>query len=78
MPKEFNWFDQDQSDIVIPSVQAVAVYLNASLDVVIRQQDATGNDEDAVVIIPRSQAKALAKAILEAAKPLPKSQSSNT
>lgn len=71
MPKDFDWYaDDTKEDIVIPSVQAIAVYLNGDLDIVVRQQHPMG-DEDSVIIIPRSQAKSLAKAIMEAAKPLP-------
>ena len=70
MPKEFDWLsDDDKESVVVPSVQAVAVYNNGQGDVVIRQQDGMGN-EDQVIIIPRSNAKAVAKAIAEAGKPL--------
>lgn len=72
MPKDFDWYSADtKDDIVVPSVQAIAVYLNSNSDICIRQQDSM-DGEDAVIVIPRSQAKALAKAITEAAKPLRK------
>lgn len=66
---DWKWHGEEAESIVIPAVQAVAVYTNPRGEIVIRQQDQTGN-EDAVVIIPRASAKALAKAITaEAAKP---------
>jgi hypothetical protein len=69
MPKDFDWFSDDaKQDVVIPSVQATAVYVNGDMDIVIRQQHPMG-EEDAIIIIPRAQAKALAKAITDAAKP---------
>ena len=72
MPKDFDWYSADnKDDIVVPSVQAIAVYMNGNADIVIRQQDPMG-DEDSIIVIPRSQAKALAKAITETAKPLRK------
>ncbi|MGV3727750.1 hypothetical protein [Hydrogenophaga sp.] len=68
MPKDFDWYsDADKESVVVPSVQAVAVYINPHGDVVIRQQDPMG-DEDSVIVIPRSNAKTIAKAITEAAK----------
>jgi hypothetical protein len=70
MPKEFDWLSNDDKEsVVVPSVQAVAVYNNGQGDVVIRQQDGMGN-EDQVIIIPRSTAKAVAKAIADAGKAL--------
>lgn len=63
MSKNFNWNDEEmQEDIIVPSVQAIAVYRNPSLDIVIRQQDPLG-EEDQVIVIPRSRAKEIIKAI---------------
>jgi hypothetical protein len=44
----FNWNDET---LAFPTVQAVAVYLNAAGEVVIRQQDPMG-DEDDVIVFP--------------------------
>ena len=68
--REWKWDDPEtESDVVVPAVQAVAVYLNPQGSVVIRQQDGMGG-EDSVIVVPRSQAAALAKAIKQAtAKP---------
>jgi hypothetical protein len=65
MANDFNW--NDREDVVVQSVQAVAVYMNVNGEVVIRQEDPMGN-EDAIIAVPRAQARALAKAITEAAK----------
>lgn len=65
MGSDWNWNDKEST--VIPAVQAVAVYTNPSGDIVIRQQDHYG-DDDAVIVIPRSQAAQLAKALRDEAK----------
>lgn len=65
---QFDWNSEEgKANTVVQSVQAVAVYVNPDGDVVIRQQDLMG-DEDSYVVIPRSNAKAIAKAISDAAK----------
>ena len=48
--------------MVIPSVQAVAVYTNGNGDVVIRQEGWAGED-DSVIVIPVSLAQQVADAI---------------
>lgn len=63
---DWNWNDNDDG-VVIPAVQAVAVYTNPKGDIVIRQQDFMGED-DAVIIIPRSRATDLAAAIRDEVK----------
>lgn len=68
MDKEWQWRDATSEGlVVIQSVQAVAVYTNQSGDIVIRQQSAM-QEEDSFIVIPRSSAKALSKAIAEEAK----------
>lgn len=57
---EFDW-EGDES-VVFPTSYAVAVYINDSGDVVIRQADPIGNDDSFVVIPPR-QLKALIGAL---------------
>jgi hypothetical protein len=67
---DFKWYGEDASEsVVIQSVQAVAVYTNPHGEIVIRQQS-SAQDDDHFIAIPRSQVKALLKAIREeAAKP---------
>jgi len=69
MSSDMQWYGPDASaDIVVKSVQAIAVYTNTSGDIVIRQQDPL-NDDDSVIVIPRSSVSALVKALkAEAAK----------
>ena len=49
---EFNWHGEDADSVIVPQVQATAVYLNPNEDLVIRQQDILG-EEDQLVIIPK-------------------------
>jgi hypothetical protein len=70
---DWTWHDPDSKEsIVIPSVQAIAVYTNPQGEVVIRQEG-TGNGDlpdDAFVVIPRGAVGAIVKALkAEAAKP---------
>lgn len=58
---EFAWEDED---IVLRSVSAIAVYSNPAGDVVIRQQDPMG-DEDQVIVIPRDRVFMVADALHE-------------
>jgi hypothetical protein len=60
---DFNWHGEDEKeDIIIPRVDAIAVYTNSNGDVVIRQQDSMG-DEDSIVIIPRLHVQTVIAAI---------------
>jgi hypothetical protein len=63
MAGDFNWYpkDDEDSDIVIKQVDAVAVYTNPHGDLAIRQHNAV--DDDAIIVIPKSQAQALIDAI---------------
>ncbi|RYF35091.1 MAG: hypothetical protein EOO21_04270 [Comamonadaceae bacterium] len=64
-----DWDWSQKENVVVPAVEAVAVYTNPKGDIVIRQQDSMGED-DPVIVIPRARAKDLATAIRkEAAKP---------
>lgn len=58
-------FDWTVGEVVVKSVSAIAVYNNGDGDIVIRQE---GRDEDPFIVIPKSHAKAVVKAILDAAK----------
>ena len=51
MSEDFDWNAVDES-LLTPSVQAVAVYLNAKGDLVIRQQAAWDEDADSFVVLP--------------------------
>ena len=50
MENIFDWNDQGDVDVVIPTTQGVAVYISEAGYLVIRQQGAMGED-DAVVTI---------------------------
>jgi hypothetical protein len=70
----FSW-RSDQDAIVLPSQQAVAVYLNDAGAVVVRQEGHPYDDEDSVIIIQAVNADAVAKAITaRAAESLAQSQ----
>lgn len=60
-------FDWTVDCVVVRSVEAIALYLNEQGDIVLRQQHRLG-DDDSFIFFPKSQAKAIAKAILDAAK----------
>ena len=63
MPKDWDWYSDDSKDsTVVPAVQAIAVYTNNDGDVVLRQQDPM--NEDAIIVIPKSYAHAIAQAII--------------
>jgi hypothetical protein len=58
----FDWDARDNKDVVIPRVDAIAIYTNSDKDIVIRQRDAIPADistspyaqpEDGFVILPR-------------------------
>ena len=58
----FDWDARDTKDVVIPRVDAIAIYTNSDNNIVIRQRDAIPADistspfahpEDAFVILPR-------------------------
>lgn len=53
--------------VVVPQVDAIAVYRNPAGDIIVRQRNSTGED-DAVIFVPPSAVSALVKAIKDAAK----------
>ena len=54
MSNDFKWHDAESKEsVVVPSVDAIAVYSNPDGDVVIRQESRMG-EEDSVIVIPRS------------------------
>ena len=62
---KIDWLSDES--VVVPPVSGISVYVNVSGEIVIRQQDPMG-DEDVFITFPKSNAKAIAKAINEAAK----------
>ena len=59
---DFNWFKEEC--VAVKPRTGIAVYLNTSGDVVIRQQCTDGSDDD-MVIIDIDSAKTVASAILD-------------
>jgi hypothetical protein len=57
--EDFNWSEENT---IVSAVQAIAVYFNPRGDIVIRQQDAMG-DEDDFIVIPIQHARRVAEAI---------------
>ena len=71
MSQDFSWNDA-KDDLIVPSTQAVAAYLNPAGDIVIRQERDWHEEEDHLVIVPISFAlKLVAKleALLAEAEP---------
>lgn len=61
--KQWDWADEEnQSDIVMPQMDAVAVYSNTKDDIVIRQRSYLGED-DHVIVVPKMFAQNLVDAI---------------
>ncbi|MGQ9370399.1 hypothetical protein [Azospirillum sp. ST 5-10] len=68
MSEPFDWRSTDTvDDIVIRTVQGVAVYLNPRNDIVIRQERDSTEEEDTVIIVPADCAERLARKILAVA-----------
>jgi hypothetical protein len=65
MAQDFDWNDDEA--VVVPSQDALAVYLNPRADVVVRRQRAWDEDEDVFVAIPRAHAKRIANLIIQLA-----------
>lgn len=59
MSEEFSWSDCDK---VFPTTMAVAVYRHASGDVIIRQEDQFG-DQDDVIFVPMANVPLLIEAL---------------
>lgn len=65
--QKFDWNDQDgKESTIIPAVEAVAVYENASGEIAIRQQGYGDNDH--IVVISKHHVKVLVKRLQELAK----------
>lgn len=63
MTDDFDWYSEDcAEDIVVPPVDAIAVYTNKKDHIVIRQKGSDG-DEDSFVILPKSFVSRLISAL---------------
>lgn len=63
----FRWFDGDANTrFVVKPARAVAVYINADNNIVIRQE-AFDDESDPVVVVPLERVSALVKALRELA-----------
>lgn len=51
-----------RESLVLPRVDALAIYANANGEIVLRQQGMDGND-DSIIIIPKTQAQQVIDAI---------------
>ena len=58
---DFSWKEAEaEGDVVVRSVQAIAVYINGNNDVVIRQQKGEHeHDQDSFVVLPKDRISAL-------------------
>jgi hypothetical protein len=57
--EQFSWNALDESERVVDSVRAVAVYRNPKGDVVIRQERDWNEEEDSFIFLPIPAAEAL-------------------
>lgn len=59
MSDKFDWSGVDDEELVVESVQAVAVYLNPRNNIVIRQQAGMMGEEDNFIVLPVGAAERL-------------------
>ncbi len=59
MSDTFNWNDLGDSERVVETVRAVAVYRNERGDIVIRQERDWNEEEDSFVVLPVKAAETL-------------------
>lgn len=64
LEREVDDFKWGETPAVIPRVDAVAVYENTDGDIVIRQQNQMG-DDDEIIVIPRKYAATVCYAVME-------------
>ena len=60
MSDEVNW---NSPSVVVKHQDAVAVYLSPSNDLVIRRERTRGEENDAVIVIPRASARRFIEAL---------------
>lgn len=61
-----NWYwhnDHEKEKTVIQHVDAIAVYVNNDNNIVIRQEDPMGSNEDKWIVVPRAQVETLIAAM---------------
>lgn len=68
MSEDFDWNEDDEC-VLIPSVSAIAVYLNPKGNVVIRQQASWNEEGDSFVILPSEAVPKLIKRLRDLATP---------
>ena len=59
--QEFKW--DDDEDVVVKPVQAIAVYRNKAEHIVIRQEQNAYQDDDSYIVVPRSELPKLIEAL---------------
>lgn len=60
---DWDWSSaSSRESLVLPRVDALAIYANSSGEIVLRQQGMDGSD-DSIIIIPKSQAQQVIDAI---------------
>jgi hypothetical protein len=64
MSQDFDWNDA-KDDLIVPSTQAVAVYLNTAGNIVIRQERDWNGDDDTFVVVPISAGQKLIEKLQE-------------
>lgn len=66
MSKDWDWESPEAKMFTaIPQAYAVAVYQDGKGNVVIRQQEQYGSDEDAIIVFDAKQARSVADKILQ-------------
>lgn len=59
--EEFSW--DDDEDVIVRSVRAIAVYRSGQNDIVIRQEQPVYGDDDPFIVVPQDQIPALIEAL---------------
>jgi len=62
---DFDWNDYESGDIVVQSVQAVAVYANPRGNIVIRQERDYADESDSFVFVPLDRIEAVIERMRE-------------
>ncbi len=65
MADDFDWNDYESGDIVVQSVQAVAVYANPRGNIVIRQERDYADESDSFVFVPLDRIEAVIERMRE-------------
>ena len=63
MSQDWNWNgEEEKASVIVKPVQAIAVYTNPAGEIVIRQQDYMG-DEDDYIVVPKMHIPTLIEAL---------------